>query len=402
LSIGVEICEDLWDDTYETKVTDILVRKGAELIINISASPFVREKVAVRRKIISETAARNGVPFLYCNLLGAQDELIYDGHCLAAGKTGEIKAAGKPFASEGMEVIINDSGEPEGKVQREPETVESIYLALVLGIRDYIRKSGFSGVVLGISGGIDSALVAALAAAALGGENVTGILMPSRFSSDHSVTDAEKLAKNLGINARTVPINTLFEEYEKELSPFFSGLPFNVAEENLQARIRGNLVMAFSNKFGLLALATGNKTEFAMGYTTLYGDMCGALAPIGDLQKKLVYDISRFINEKAGYDLIPENILKKRPSAELRPDQFDPFDYDLMSPLVDEIIEHQATIEELVEKGYERELVENVFTAIAKTEFKRWQAPLILKISNYAFGIGRKMPIMNKFFGIAR
>lgn len=402
INLGVEICEDLWDDAYKKKITGILAEKGAELVINISASPYEKGKISQRKEILSLRAKQHQVPMIYCNLLGGQDELLFDGHCMVVDPEGDLICSTNPFSEEGQ-LFEFDAVEMKfrGACEPIPDEMELIFRALTTGIKDYVRKSGFSSVVLGLSGGIDSALVAALAVAALGKENVLGLLMPSGFSSTHSVDDARILAENLGMPYHEIPIKTVYEHYEEIFEPLFKGLPFGLAEENLQARIRGNYVMTISNKFGKLALATGNKTEFAMGYSTLYGDMCGALAPIGDLQKTLVYELCRYINKTNQKELIPADILTKTPSAELRPGQFDPFNYDVMSPLVNEIVENQASIEDLVAKGYDLELVRSTYSTVMATEFKRRQAPPILKISNCAFGMGRRVPLVNKYRGIS-
>lgn len=402
ISLGVEICEDLWDDAYKTKVTGILAIKGAELVINISASPYEKGKLPLRREILSIRAGQHNVPMAYCNLLGGQDELLFDGHCMLADANGKIVGACDAFAEAGL-VFTYDPANKKMEAQNRPlaNELEVLHQALVTGIRDYVHKSGFTSVVLGLSGGVDSALVASLAASALGAENVLALMMPSQFSSQHSIDDAIKLTRNLGMPYHIISINETFQQYEAEFSAYFKDLPFGLAEENLQARIRGNYVMAFSNKFTKLALATGNKTEFALGYSTLYGDMCGALAPIGDLQKSLVYELCHFINSRGEEDIIPLNIINKKPSAELRPDQFDPFDYDIVSPLVDEIVENQVSAEDLVAKGYDSDLVYRTMNSVMSTEFKRRQGPPILKISNCAFGIGRRMPIVNRFRGNA-
>lgn len=400
IRLGVEICEDLWDDAYKTKVTGILAIKGAELVINISASPYEKGKLPLRREILSIRAAQHNVTMAYCNLLGGQDELLFDGHCMVADANGNIIGACDAFAESGLAFSFDPINKKMEAINR-PLTneMEVLHQALITGIRDYVHKSGFTSVVLGLSGGVDSALVASLAVSALGAKNVLALMMPSQFSSRHSIDDAIKLTRNLGMPYHILSINETFKKYNEEFLPYFKDLPFGLAEENLQARIRGNYVMAFSNKFAKLALATGNKTEFALGYSTLYGDMCGALAPIGDLQKSLVYELCRFINSKGKKDTIPLNIINKKPSAELRPDQFDPFDYDIVSPLVDEIVENQVSAEDLVAKGYDSNLVHRTMNSVMSTEFKRRQGPPILKISNCAFGIGRRMPIVNRFRG---
>jgi NAD+ synthase (glutamine-hydrolysing) len=274
---------------------------------------------------------------------------------------------------------------------------EEMFNAIVLGVRDYFRKTGFKRAFIGLSGGIDSSLVAAIAATALGKENVTGVSMPSRFSSDHSKSDAKQLADNLGIEYLAIHIERVFETFEDELTPFFKGKPRDVAEENLQARIRGNILMTLSNKFGDLVLATGNKTELALGYATLYGDMSGGLEVIGDVSKTEVYSLARYYNNRVGGEVIPENCFNKIPSAELRPDQFDPFDYSVVSPLVDDAIENRLSKEELIRKGYPKEVVEDSIRRIRGAEYKRRQAAPVIKITKKAFGLGWKMPLVNQF-----
>jgi NAD+ synthase (glutamine-hydrolysing) len=391
LKMGFQICEDLWDDTYNFKVTEKLANLGAEVIINISASPFDKDKIATRQKLLCDRAKENGVPILYCNAMGAQDELIFDGHCIVGAGSGQIAAMNSPFSGESLG--IDTRAIAATKADASLGNIQQMREALELGIRDYIVKSGFSKVVLGLSGGIDSALVTTLAARALGPQNVVVLLMPSQFSSDHSVSDAEKLVANLGVQSYTFPIKPVLDAFLDALEPVFADTAFGLAEENLQARIRGTLVMAYANKHGALALATGNKTEFGLGYSTLYGDMCGALAPIGDLSKTEVYDLSRHINSITGKDIIPVNIIHKKPSAELRPEQYDPFDYDVIGPLLNNLVEFPAYLGDNMNDPDTRD----TFNAIMRTEFKRWQAPPILKISSHAFGSGRKMPLVNHF-----
>jgi NAD+ synthase (glutamine-hydrolysing) len=272
-----------------------------------------------------------------------------------------------------------------------------LFGALVLGVRDYFRKTGFNSALIGLSGGIDSSLVAAIATDALGKENVVGVSMPSRYSSEHSKDDAKLLATNLGIGFISIPIEPMFSAYENQLAPQFKGQPANVAEENLQARIRGNILMALSNKLGHLVLATGNKTELALGYATLYGDMSGGLEVIGDVSKLEVYALARYYNKRVGSAQIPENCFSKIPSAELRSGQFDPFDYAVVSPLVDEIIENRLSKNELIKKGFPREVVEDTVNRIRNAEYKRRQAPPTIKITKKAFGLGWRMPLVNKF-----
>jgi len=400
VALGTSVCEDIWDEEvgYSVKVVDTLAHLGARLVVNVNASPFHDKIREVRLRILRRKAVRLGVALFYVNLVGGQDELVFDGQSLAVDRDGRLIGIGKQFEED---LVLVDLG-PDGTGLRElPEPQydrdEEMFNALVLGVRDYFRKTGFQRAFIGLSGGIDSSLVAAIAATALGKENVTGVSMPSRFSSDHSKSDAKQLSDNLGIKYLTIPIERIFGTFEAELTPFFKGKPRDVAEENLQARLRGNILMALSNKFGALVLATGNKTELALGYATLYGDMSGGLEVIGDVSKTEVYALARYNNRRAGRQVIPENCFTKIPSAELRPDQFDPFDYAVVSPLVDEIIENRLSKQELVQKGFPEEVVEDTLRRIRGAEYKRRQAAPVIKITKKAFGLGWKMPIVNRF-----
>ena len=400
LTIGASICEDIWDEEvgYSVKVVDRLGKAGAKIIVNLNASPFHDNIREVRLRILRRKATRLGVAIFYVNLVGGQDELVFDGQSLAVDRNGRIIGIGKQFKEDLVIVDLDINGTgvktvPEPTYNRD----EEMFNAIVLGVRDYFRKTGFDRAFIGLSGGIDSSLVAVIAATALGKENVTGVSMPSRFSSDHSKSDARKLAENLGIEYLTIPIERVFETFESELKPFFKGKPRDVAEENLQARIRGNILMTLSNKFGDLVLSTGNKTELALGYATLYGDMSGGLEVIGDVSKTEVYSLSRHYNKRAGKEVIPENCFSKIPSAELRPEQFDPFDYSIVSPLVDDAIENRLTKEELIQRGYPREVVEDSVRRIRGAEYKRRQAAPVIKITKKAFGLGWKMPLVNQF-----
>jgi NAD+ synthase (glutamine-hydrolysing) len=383
---------------YSVKVVDSLSLLGAKVIINLNASPFHDRIRDVRLKILKRKATRFGVAIFYVNLVGGQDELVFDGQSLAVDKNGRLIGLGRQFEED--LVVVNVGADGTGRSEIVPPTYnreEEMFNAIVLGLRDYFRKTGFKRALIGLSGGIDSSLVAVIAAAALGNENVTGISMPSRYSSDHSKSDAKQLADNLGVEYLTIPIERIFQTFEAEIKPFFKGKPRDVAEENLQARLRGNILMTLSNKFGDLVLSTGNKTELALGYATLYGDMSGGLEVIGDVSKMEVYALARYYNRKAGRDVIPENCFKKIPSAELRPDQFDPFDYSVVSPLVDEIIENRLSKLELIGKGYPQQVVEDTIRRIRGAEYKRRQAAPVIKITKKAFGLGWKMPIVNRF-----
>ena len=394
--IGIQICEDLWDHDYECKVTNLQKRAGAEVIINISASPYHDAQLQERTALIEEKVHENRIPFLYCNLVGAQDELIFDGGSLAYDGDGTLIGQGKYFEEDILIVDLDASKSQEiTHVPRE----EMMYNALCLGVQDYFRKTGHADAVIGLSGGIDSALVACIAADALGAEHVHGISLPSKFSSDHSLEDACTLSENLGIHYQTITIEDTVTVYETVLEPLFEGKERNAAEENIQARIRGNILMALSNKFGWLVLSTGNKTELALGYCTLYGDMSGGLCVISDISKTDVYALSRWINQSGGCDRIPESCLTKPPSAELAPDQVDPFDYEVVSPLVDAIIEKRKSPKDLVENGADKTIVNDLYHRIRINEYKRRQAAPGLRVSSKAFGTGRRIPIVNHFNG---
>jgi NAD+ synthase (glutamine-hydrolysing) len=402
IKLGTSICEDLWDEQigYGVTVVDALCEKGAQVILSLNASPFHDRIRDVRMHIMREKVKHLKVPIFYVNMVGGQDELVFDGQSLAIDASGRLIAIGKQF-EEDLVIAEVDFAKRTGVGAELSEPSynreEEMFNALTLGVRDYFQKSGFRGAFVGLSGGIDSSLVAAIAAEALGKENVTGASMPSGYSSEHSKTDAMSLARNLGIKFLSVPIDPIFDSYQKQLTAQFKGLPADVAEENLQSRIRGGILMALSNKFGSLVLATGNKTELALGYATLYGDMSGGLEVIGDVSKMEVYALGRYYNKKAGSAPIPENCFTKIPSAELRPDQFDPFDYAVVSPMVDEIIENRLSADELIKMGFPEQVVHDTLARVRRAEYKRRQAPPTIKITKKAFGLGWKMPIVNKF-----
>lgn len=400
VKLGVSICEDIWDEEigYGEKIVDTLAAQGAQIIVNINASPFHDRIREIRLRILTRKVSRLGVPIFYVNMVGGQDELVFDGESIALDAEGKLISIGKQFEEE---LIISEISFPDGHGVNELSQPsfnreETMFNALVLGVKDYFRKTGFKQALVGLSGGIDSSLVATIAATALGNGNVLGVSMPSRYSSEHSKDDAEALARNLGIKFISISIEPVFAIFEQQLNPQFRGKPADTTEENLQSRIRGNILMALSNKFGDLVLATGNKTELALGYATLYGDMSGGLEVIGDVSKMEVYSLARYYNAKAGSAVIPENCFTKIPSAELRPNQFDPFDYEVVSPLVDEIIENRLSKTELVRKGFPVQTVEDTLKRIRSAEYKRRQAPPTIKITRKAFGLGWKMPIVNK------
>ena len=396
IKLGLEICEDLWDDEYDFKVSAELQKAGADCIINISASPYHEHRLQERLGLIQHKVRETGLPFYYCNLIGAQDELIFDGQSLAVNGSGDVIGLGTIFSEE---IIYVDSDSANKFDLTDEDREGEMVAALVLGVQDYFRKTGYKEAVIGLSGGIDSSLVACIAVDALGKENVHGVSMPSVFSSEHSKDDAKQLAEKLGIDFCSIPIPDIVDEYEKTLQPHFERTGRNVAEENIQARVRGNLLMALSNKHHWLVLSTGNKTELALGYCTLYGDMSGGLAVISDLSKTDVYGLSKRVNELAGYERIPENCIIKPPSAELAPDQMDPFDYDLVSPLVEFIVEERKSPAQLVREGHDRELVESLYQKIRINEYKRRQAAPGLRVTKKAFGTGRRIPIVNQYKG---
>ena len=394
VKIGMQICEDLWDEDYACNLAKSLKEKGAECIVNISASPYRAGRLADRSKLIASKVTETALPFFYCNIVGAQDELIFDGQSLAYDGKGNLIGQGSAFEED---IVLVDLENPVPIQLKISEREQKIYNALVLGVRDYFRKTGYKKAVLGLSGGIDSSLTGCIAVDALGPNNVHGVSMPSRYSSDHSRDDAKTLAKNLGIDYRTISIESIVGEFDESLEESFNGSEPSVAEENIQARVRGSLLMALSNKFNWLVLSTGNKTELAMGYCTLYGDMNGGLSVISDLSKTDVYALSRWVNEEAGSERIPVNSIEKPPSAELRPDQVDPFDYDVVSPLVSALIEDEKSPTELMAEGADQELVKDISRRIRMNEYKRRQAAPGLRVTSKAFGIGRRVPIVNQF-----
>lgn len=413
IGLGVEICEDLWDEEYDLKVTELLAMKGADLIVNLSASPFYAGKRFVREKLLKEKSTKNRVPIFYVNLVGGQDELVFDGQSLAVDRTGDLIAIGKQFEED---LVITDIDLERGaaeKVRPPPyNREEEMFNAIVLGIRDYFRKTGFKKAIVGMSGGIDSSLTTCIAVEALGKENVIGVSMPSKFSSEHSRSDAQQLAENLGIYFVQFSIQDIINSYritlEKPLEKIREHFGIKkenddpVADENIQPRTRGNCLMDISNRLKdlkILVLNTGNKTELALGYCTLYGDMTGGIGALSDVSKLEVYTLARYVNEKAGREIIPKNVFLKKPSPELKEGQFDPFNFDIVSPLVDEIIERRKSKQELIKMGYPKEVVEDTYRRIRNAEYKRRQASPGIKITPKAFGIGWKMPIINKYRG---
>ena len=392
--IGLQICEDLWDKNYSCDLAKELKELGAEIIINISASPYRVDRLLDRCELIHRKAKHNSIPYIYCNLVGAQDELIFDGQSLAYNENGQLIAQGRAFEEE---IIMVDLALNKPLDLNIIEREEKIYNALVLGVKDYFKKTNHSEAVIGLSGGIDSSLTASIAVDALGKDNVYGVSMPSKFSSEHSKDDAKQLSKNLGIDYRTISIESIVSSFEQSLKPSYNGSDVGVAEENIQARARGSIIMALSNKFNWLVLSTGNKTELAMGYCTLYGDMNGGLAVISDLSKTDVYALSNWVNKNAGFERIPISSIEKPPSAELSPNQVDPFDYNVVSPLVSSLIDDEKSPSELIEEGVDPELVKDISNRIRINEYKRRQAAPGLRVTSKAFGMGRRVPIINQY-----
>ncbi|MBW4594713.1 MAG: NAD+ synthase [Brasilonema angustatum HA4187-MV1] len=408
IRIGVTICEDLWNDeefwgkrSYVTNPIADLTILGVDLIVNLSASPYSAGKQKSREAMLKYSAVRFQQLILYANQVGGNDDLIFDGRSFALNRQGEIVCRACGF-EEDLRVVEFDEVQRDlhsGSIAPEYESQdEEIWHALVLGLRDYVRKCGFSKVVLGLSGGIDSSLVAAVATAALGKENVLGILMPSPYSSEHSISDALALAENIGMKTHILQIGELMQGYDKTLAELFARTEFGLAEENIQSRIRGNLLMAISNKFGHLLLSTGNKSEMAVGYCTLYGDMNGGLAVIADVPKTRVYSICHWLNRNG--EMIPQNVLTKAPSAELKPGQLDQDSlpsYEVLDDILQRLIHDYQSPEQIIAAGHDPEIVSRVTNLVVRAEFKRRQAPPGLKITVRAFGTGWRMPIASKW-----
>jgi NAD+ synthase (glutamine-hydrolysing) len=400
---ALTICEDAWNDKhfwprrlYRVDPVDELLHAGGNVVLNISASPFHMGKRELRRQMLETIARDNKVPVLFVNQVGGNDSLIFDGSSMVIAPDGRIVAQAKSFAED---LVVFDTETMQGDMHDQTAVGDaSVYAALVLGTRDYVRKCGFSKVVIGLSGGIDSALTAAIAVDALGQENVTGIAMPSQYSSEHSIKDARELACKLGIRFEVMPIGNIFDGYRKALASLFAGMPEDVAEENIQSRIRGNILMAFSNKFGSLVLTTGNKSELGVGYCTLYGDMVGGLGVISDVPKTMVYNLSRYANSLR--PVIPQSTIDKPPSAELRPGQKDSDTlppYQVLDNILEDYVEDYRTAEQIAAaRGYEVRLVRDVIRMIERSEYKRQQAAPGLKITPKAFGFGRRFPIAQK------
>lgn len=398
--IGLTVCEDAWSDPkiwkygapYEKDPIETLCSKGADLIINISASPYSVGKGRKRKEIFGKIAEKYGVEFVFLNQVGANDELIFDGGSFVLSKDAKPLVILSSFEEE---IAFYETGKNETLINKsEFSQPEEIFQALKLGVRDYLGKCGFKKAVLGLSGGIDSAVTACIAAEAIGKENLTGITMPSRFSSKGSVEDSKTLADNLGIELLIISIEHIYNTYLSSLETYFEGLPFDETEENIQARIRGNLLMAFSNKFGSMLLSTGNKSELAVGYCTLYGDMSGGLAVLSDVPKTTVYKLASHINKKE--EIIPVDTILKPPSAELRLDQKDQDTlppYEILDRILELLVEENLSPEEIISRGFEKKTVDMIAERVYKNEYKRRQAAIGLRITEKAFGSGRRMPI---------
>ena len=400
---GVTICEDIWSrdylprELYDCDPLASLVAQGAKIILNLSASPFEVGKPRRRFDMLSARARAHRIPIAYCNATGGNDQLIFDGNSFAVSETGDCLAQLPSFRAENALVEIQNS---KFKIQNSVFQCEEeeLFDALVLGTRDYLAKCGFKSAVLGLSGGIDSAITAVIAAHALGPENVLGVTMPTRYSSDGSVSDSLQLAAALGIRCLTIPIEKSFTAFKEQMTPFFEGKPEDVTEENMQPRLRGMTLMALSNKFGHLLLTTGNKSELAVGYCTLYGDMCGGLAVISDVPKMMIYRLARWLNRD--HEIIPAATIDKPPSAELRPNQRDQDTlppYEILDPILEFLVEDGLSPEEIVTRGFDEQTVRWVVKRVAQNEYKRAQSVPGLKVTSKAFGVGRRMPVAQRF-----
>lgn len=416
--IAVTICEDIWNlgdnPLYRMAPMDKLILQQPDLMINLSASPFDYTHVEDRKAMLKQNVLKYQIPLLYCNAVGSQTEVVFDGGSMIVDASGNIIAEGKYFSEDLLYVTLQPNNQcnesiiiPASEVpnqelapeQYEPTLhIERIHQAILCGIRDYFTKMGFKQAIIGSSGGIDSAVTIALACEALGSENVTAVLMPSQFSTEHSVSDAEQLSKNLGNPYQIIAIKPIFDQFMHSLAPIYKDLPFNVAEENIQARVRGNLLMAIANKFGMILLNTTNKSECATGYGTLYGDMAGGIAVLGDVYKMQVYALARYINRNQ--IIIPENIIHKAPSAELRPNQKDSDslpDYAILDAILYQYIERRMGPTEIVAQGFDKAIVDRTLKLVNTNEYKRNQFCPIIRISPKAFGVGRRVPIVAKY-----
>jgi NAD+ synthetase len=399
--IGVTICEDIWTEhylprpLYDCEPVRGLVEEGAQIIVNLSSSPFTLHKPAIRYEMVAGLARAHQLPICYCNLVGGNDQLVFDGNSIAVTAAGNLIAQLAAFREE--EKVV-DTGSAEAIEFHEGKTPEQLFAALSLGVRDYFHKCNFHSAVVGLSGGVDSAVTAVIAVAALGAENVTGVSMPSPYSSRGSVDDARMLARNLGIRLLEIPITDAFRDFKSQFKEIFKGLPENETEENMQPRLRAMTLMALSNKFGHLVLSTGNKSELAVGYCTIYGDMAGGLAVISDVPKTMVYELARWINRK--HEIIPKSTIEKAPSAELKPNQKDQDTlppYEILDEILHLYVEENLSARDIIARGFDEKTVRWVQRRIDLNEYKRDQSPPGLKVTSRAFGLGRRMPIAQKY-----
>ena len=400
--IALTICEDLWDieereRLYTIRPMDELIKQKPDFMVNIAASPFHSKQEKKRKEILQQNCIHYQLPLLYVNHIGAQAEILFDGGSLFMNEKGQVVNELELF-KEDFAIVELENQEKAKEIKPASSEMELIYNALVMGLQNYFQKLGFSKAILGLSGGIDSAVTLTIAEKALGKENVLAVLLPSPYSSQHSIDDAKQLAENLGVEYQIIPIDKAFAEVQKSLHPIFKDAPVDLTEENIQARLRGLILMALSNKYGYIVLNTSNKSEAAVGYGTLYGDMCGGISVIGDVYKTAVYDLARFINcEK---EIIPINSIIKPPSAELRPEQKDSDslpDYDILDSILFLYIEERKSPAEIIKMGYEKPLVEKILRLVNISEYKRFQSPPVLRVSKKAFGMGRRMPIVAKY-----
>lgn len=402
IRICASICEDIWHPSGPHSIA--VSEKKANLIINISASPYHSGRIFERQKMLKTRAVKNKTFVAYCNAVGGQDELVFDGGSLVYGPNGKLIARAKQFEEDLLicDLDFKKAQESSGRIERPLSSLSEVYSALVIGLRDYVRKNGFKKVVLGLSGGIDSALTAAIACDALGRENVVALSMPSKFSSLGTKNDTKRVAKNLGIELVSLPINGIYSTYLSSLEKGFRDRETDTTEENLQARIRGNILMALSNKYGWLVVTTGNKSEISVGYCTLYGDMAGGFAVIKDVPKMMVYKLAGYVNKKARYNIIPQSVIKRYPSAELRPDQKDQDTlppYSILDRVLDAYIEKDRSRDDLIKMGFSKKTVNKIISMVDKNEYKRRQSPPGVKITPKAFGRDRRMPIVNRWRG---
>jgi len=402
VSLGLTVCEDIWHKPLQYAINPVagLVKEenSLDILINISASPYYHGKLAERRELFYDLCRNNVVPLLYVNQVGAQDSLVFDGHSMAVNKYGYPCVAAGGFKEDIVFVESEDLQRECSKFEYPGDSIAQVEKALVLGLRDYLHKIGFTRGIIGLSGGIDSAVTAVLAARALGPENVLCVALPSPYTASMSIDDAKELAGNLGCGFEIIPIATAMESYQAMLAPFFKGLDEDVTEQNIQARIRGNVLMALSNKFGNMLLSTGNKSEMAVGYCTLYGDMSGGLAVLADVPKVMVYELAALMNRKN--EIIPDRIITRPPTAELKPDQCDQDDlpaYEVLDPILEAYLEDHLGVDAIVERGFDRQIVLDIIRRVVINEHKRKQAPLGLKVTSKAFGYGRRYPVVHRF-----